>query len=195
MPINSAPHANHGRAFLQEWQVRDDLAAANELVIETALVDPWPFGGMVRQTFTLTHVELVVGVEVVAGDQPMPAMAGWHPWFRRQLDRGGPAELSFAAASIYEVDDDLIPTGAITDVPPPPWNACFVGVTSGPQITWPDAVSLHISSTFDHWVIFTEPEHALCVEPQSGPPAEFDLDPHVLQPGERLSGSMTLRWG
>ena len=27
-----------------------------------------------------------------------------------------------------------------------------------------------LTSTCDHWVVYTEPEHAICVEPQSGPP-------------------------
>ena len=197
MPINSAPHANHGRAFLQEWTVEN--AAPDRLTIETALVEPWPFGGRAVQHFELSDSALVVTAEVHAGEVAMPAMAGWHPWFRRRLARngnevGGDAELQFTADAVYSVDDDLVPTGALEAVPPAPWNACFVGVSDGPRITWPAALSLHISSTFDRWVIFTEPDHALCVEPQSGPPAEFDLDPHVLQPGEVLAGSMTMRW-
>ena len=69
-----------------------------------------------------------------------------------------------------------------------------LGVADGPTINWPGALSLAIASTFDHWVIFTEPEHAMCVEPQSGPPNEFHLSLRVIGPGESLVGSMTWRW-
>ncbi len=187
-PITSPPHANHGRTHLQEWAV----LGPNE--IRTELSDPWPFGGHAVQRFDLDDDALVVTVEVHSHDQAMPAMAGWHPWFQRQLDRGEPAELSFSAESIYAVDDDAVPTGELIPVPPGPWDACFVGLTEDPVIRWPGAVELTISSTFDHWVIFTEPEHALCVEPQSGPPNEVHLNPCILHPGEALVGSMALRW-
>ncbi len=187
-PPTSPPHANHGRSHLQRWEPVD------EATIRTDLGEPWPFGGHALQRFELTETSLTVTAEVHAGDRPMPAMAGWHPWFRRELARGAPAEVEFEAASIYAVDDDQIPTGGLLPVPPGPWDACFVGLRNDPIITWPQALRLTISSDFDHWVIFTEPEHALCVEPQSGPPNEFHIDPHVLHPGEALVGSMTLAW-
>ena len=34
---------------------------------------------------------------VTAADRPMPAQMGWHPWYRRQLDRGEPVELPESA--------------------------------------------------------------------------------------------------
>ncbi|MEZ5343546.1 MAG: hypothetical protein R2706_19550 [Acidimicrobiales bacterium] len=187
-PITSAPHANHGRTHLQRWDVVDHRT------IRTDLVDPWPFGGHAIQVFDLADDRLTVTVEVHAGHRPMPAMAGWHPWFRRQLSRGRRAELTFSAASMYATDDEATPTGELIPVPPGPWDACFVGLVADPVIEWPGAIKLTISSTFDHWVIFTEPEEALCVEPQSGPPNQLNANPVVLQPGESLSGSMTFAW-
>lgn len=187
-PLTSPPHANHGRTHLQRWDALDGHT------LRTDLGDPWPFGGHAIQRFSLTDTSFTVTAEVHAGEVPMPAMAGWHPWFRRQLDRGEPAQLTFAASSIYATDDNAIPTGELVPVPPGPWDACFVGLEADPVIEWPDAVHLTISSDFDHWVIFTQPDHALCVEPQSGPPNEFHLTPHMLNPGESLIGSMTLTW-
>ena len=187
-PLTSPPHANHGRTHLQRWtEIADGT-------IRTELGEPWPFGGHAVQRFGVTDHSFAVTAEVHAGDRSMPAMAGWHPWFRRTLDRGAPAEVSFDATSIYAVDDDQIPTGELVPVPPGPWDACFVGLAGDPVIDWPGALRLTVSSTFDHWVIFTKPDHALCVEPQSGPPNEFHLAPHTLGPGEALIGSMTFTW-
>ncbi len=203
-PLTSPPHANHGRAHLQAWRSVDGREAQNlgaehhigTTEIETDLDAPWPFGARVSQRFDLDDDSLTVTAQVTATEVAMPAMIGWHPWFKRELDRGGSAELTVdtTAASVYATDDEDIPTGELMAVPTGPWNACFVGLNEAPRIDWPGALTLSISSTFDHWVIFTEPEHALCVEPQSGPPNQFHLRPHVLRPGETLSGSMTLRW-
>lgn len=187
-PPTSGSHANHGRSHLQLWSPVD------ENTMRTELNEHWPFGGQAEQRFELTDTSFTVTAEVRAAETPMPAMIGWHPWFQRQLDRGQPAEIEFEAEAIYATDDDAIPTGELVPVPPPPWDECFVGLKADPVVRWPGALELTISSTFDTWVIFTEPEHALCVEPQSGPPNQFHLDPHIVQPGEPLTGSMTFTW-
>ena len=124
----------------------------------------------------------------------MPIMAGWHPWFRRKLAIGDTAELRVNPGRRYEVDEHLVPTGNLIPVAPEPWNECFVDLAERPVISWPGALELSIDSSFDHWVIFTEPEHAICVEPQSGPPNQINTQPHLIQPGQRFSGWMTLSW-
>jgi galactose mutarotase-like enzyme len=45
-------------------------------------------------------------------------------------------------------------------------------------------------------VVFTEPPHAVCVEPQCGPPDAFNLGHGfvVVEPGEPLVHTMTWRW-
>ena len=188
LPLTSPPHANHGRGYLQTW------TEVGPGVIRTDLGPPWPFGGHVIQRFELGETSLTTTLEVHADAEPMPAMAGWHPWFRRQLDVGEPARLTFAATSIYETDEHQIPTGRLLPAPAPPWDECFVDVTEGPAITWPGALRLAFGSTFDHWVVFTQPDHALCVEPQSGPPNQVNRDPLLARPGEPLVGKMTWTW-
>lgn len=194
-PLTSPPHANHGFTHLQPWFPVDSGGGDPSVAtIRTDLGEPWPFGGHVVQRFALGADSLTVQVEVHAGDVAMPAMAGWHPWFRRDLGRGGPAELTFEGGRVYETDEEDIPTGRIVDVPDGPWDACFVELSADPVIRWPGALSLTISSTFDHWVIYTRPEHALCVEPESGAPNEPNRSPRMVVPGAPLVGSMTLRW-
>jgi galactose mutarotase-like enzyme len=43
-------------------------------------------------------------------------------------------------------------------------------------------------------VVYTNPEHAVCVEPQSGPPDEFNLAPKIVEPGTPLVVEATFRW-
>lgn len=187
-PITSPPHANHGTAMHETW------SEVGDGVIETDLGSPWPFGGTVTQRFELTETHFVVTMDVTAGDVPMPAQMGWHPWYRRSLDRGGPLEVTFAADRIYATDDEQIPTGELVSVPPGPWDETFVEVTQTPILTWPGAVRVAVTSNFDHWVVFTKPDHAVAIEPQSGAPNDINRAPHVLQPAETLSGWMRLDW-
>ena len=133
-------------------------------------------------------------LEVHAAGRAMPAMVGWHPWYRRVLAGGAEAELEFEARSRYLVDERQIPTGELAPPPPSPWDECFVGRTRGPVIRWPGALELEIDSDLDHWVVFTKPDHALCVEPQSGPPNEVNTAPRLARPGAPVTGTMTLRW-
>lgn len=192
-PLTSPPHANHGTSHTQDWVRLDDRT------IQTDLTAPWPFGGHVKQTFDLVELSpregsLTVAISIHADGQPMPALTGWHPWFRRQLDRGEPAVLIVEPGAAYEVDESMIPTGKLVKPPPPPWNECFVNLAADPVIRWPGAIELTIASSFDHWVVYTEPEHAICVEPQSGPPNQINVTPFIVSPDTPLTGSMTLSW-
>lgn len=191
LPLNLPPHAAHGSACTSAWEVAD------ERTIRLDLAPPWPFGGRVEQTFDLTDDHLTMTLSVEA-DQAMPVMVGWHPWFHRFL--GGPdgrpveAVLAFEAESMYELDARMIPTGRLISPPPGPWDNCFTGVRAGPSVTWPGLVRLRLSSSCDHWVVFTRPGHALCVEPQSGAPDEFNRRAPVLAAGERLEAWFRLDW-
>lgn len=179
MPINHPPHAMHGIAYTSEWTALD----ANTMRLD--LADPWPFGGHAIHQGSVEGNTATFRLEVHAADRPMPAMAGWHPWYRK------PVDLSFTAAKMYERDDEDIPTGLV-DPPPGPWDDTFTGLAGPPSLRWPDGVAATISSTCDHWVIFTQPDHALCVEPQTGPPNEFNTKPQVVAPGVPLIAEMTL---
>lgn len=187
-PLTSPPHANHGTALRSTW-VQTDF---NE--IEAALVEPWPFAGLVAQRFVLADDHLTIHMSVQAGDSAMPAQLGWHPWYRRNLDRGGPLELEFAAARMYVTDEEQLPTGATVPMPPGPWDDTFVDVSQAPILRWPGALTVRLTSNFEHWVVFNRPEHAVAIEPQSGAPNDLNSAPHVLQPGESLTGFMRLSW-
>ena len=199
LPRNLPPHSAHGTGFSSRWTVLDEhvtpLGASVELALD--LGPPWPLGGRTTQRFELDPTGLTVTLAVEA-ERDMPAMVGWHPWFARYLPgpAGEPVEarLRFSARSMYELDDVAIPTGRLVSPPPGPWDNCFTGFEGGPVIDWPGLVGLRLSSSCDHWVIYTEPEHALCVEPQSGPPDQFNRGPQVVRAGERMEAWYRLAW-
>ena len=83
-------------------------------------------------------------------DEPMPVVVGWHPWFRR------PVELEIAPARAYERGPDGLPTGRLVDPRPRPWDDCVIELAGPPRLTWPHGLSLEITSSADHWVVYDE---------------------------------------
>ncbi len=185
VPTTMGPHAIHGYGFVTPWERIDESSIGFDFA------DPWPFGGRATQTFDLTDDRLRVEMTVDAADR-QPICVGWHPWFRREIGIGAPLELDFDPAVMYAVDDE-IPTGRQITPPPGPWDNCFAGLTDNPRLRW-GALTVEISSTLDHWVVYDMPEHAVCVEPQSGPPNDLNDAPLIIEAGESFAASMTLRW-
>ena len=196
LPLNLPPHAIHGTVFERAW----DVVAPDTLAID--LGPDWPFAGRVHQRFALRADGLDVELTLEA-DEAMPAMLGWHPWFRRVLagtpDRPLPTSpavaLRFAAAAMYVRGSDGLPTGELAPPGPRPWDDCFTGVDAPPRLTWPGVMTLEIRSSCDHWVVYDEPEEAVCVEPQTGPPDAANLAPRVVEPGAPLRATMGWDWG
>jgi aldose 1-epimerase len=191
-PLTSPDSANHGLAHIQPWRVIQHSDSV--LKIGTDLTAPWTFGGSVTQRFELDDNAMLIEIQIEADEWAMPVMAGWHPWFRRRLDIGDPAQLLVEPGRQYQLDENKVPTGALGAVGPQPWDDCFIDLAAPPTISWPGAFDLTISSSFDHWVIFTEPTNAICVEPQSGPPNEINRAPKIIDPGQRFFGWMGMTW-
>lgn len=188
LPINLPPHAIHGTTFDRPWREE----GAGRLSIE--LGPAWPFPGHAVQQIDLDADRLRLRLEVHARDEPFPASLGWHPWFARELSRGGPAVLSFTASHMLERDAEGIPSGRLVPPPPGPWDDCFSGLTAGPTIFWEGAVAIDLRSNVDHWVVYDEPAHALCVEPQTAAPDALNQAPRRVAPGEPLVAEMEIAW-
>ncbi len=96
---------------------------------------------------------------------------------------------------MYVRDAIGLPTGELINPPPGPWDDCFlnrdpVRLVYGRSL----AAVVTVSSDCDHLVLYDQPEHATCVEPQSGPPDAFNLQPEVVSPGSPLRRTMTWSW-
>jgi aldose 1-epimerase len=183
------PHAIHGVGYDRPWRIVDRRTLAIDLD------ERWPFRGRIVQRFALTEGSLSFELTLEA-DEPMPATIGWHPWFRRVLEPGDtPVELAFAAETMLVRDAVGMPSGRVASPPPPPpWDDAFTGVHADPVLTWPGRLRLSIGSSCTWWVVYTEPEHAICVEPQSGPPDAVNGTPEVVEPGAPLSHTMRWSW-
>ncbi len=179
-------HSIHGTGFVRPWAV--DAVGPATVSLSTDLGPHWPFTGTAYQTLDLAAGELTCRLTVDARDEPFPAQVGWHPWFVR------PVVLDVAPAVLYRRDHDGMPDGRLVAPPPRPWDDCVAGLPADPVLRWRDGCALTISSSCDHWVIYDEPAHALCVEPQSGPPDALTLAPVLAEPGRPVGHTMRWRW-
>ena len=185
LDVDLPPHAIHGTTYTREWTV--DLVDATDVELSIELA--WELGGTAHQRIALAGDGLRCELSVRAGDRAMPAEVGWHPWFAR------PDSLDVQPTAMYRRDAEGIPDGTLVEPAPPPWDDCFTGIDHA-VLRWggEPALALEVTSDCDHWVLYTEPEHAVCVEPQSGPPDAFTIRPRRLEPGEVLTRTMWWRW-
>ena len=188
LPLRLPPHAMHGTALDRRWEVvaSDDRG----LAMEIDLGPDWPWPGRAVHEVRLAPHRLDLRLEVHADGEPFPASCGWHPWFRR------PVALDLDATSSWRRDASGIPTGELVPAPTSTegLDDCLTGLRRPPRLRWPDGVELEVLSSCEHVVVFTQPEHAVCVEPQTGPPDALTLAPRVVG-SEPLVATATFRWG
>lgn len=177
-------HAIHGLVF--DRPVTTTSATPDSWSGSIAL--EWEFGGTVTHTVAVSGNRVVSTLQVEATTVgPFPVEVGWHPWFRK------PDRLDFSPTAMYERDEFGLPTGRLVEPSPGPWDDCFVNTeTIVLHYDRPAAPAVTVASDCDHVVVYDQPGDATCVEPQSGPPDAFNLQPHVAAPD--LARTMTLSW-
>jgi aldose 1-epimerase len=194
------PHAIHGTLLETAWDVV--AAGSGSATLAADLAAPWPFGGRAIHRVTLTAAALRAEIEVHATSRPMPAIAGWHPWFPRVLRDaagaavGGPVVVDLEAGGMLRRGPDGLPDGTVVrPIPPEPWDDCFIDVAGAPGVHWPGALAVEVESDAPCWVVYTENAAGVCVEPQTGPPDGLNTGEHALvEPGSPLVAAMTIRW-
>ncbi len=160
LPREDDGHALHGLGRDAAWE------QVGPLELSTTIASPWPVSGRARIAYELAEDRLHIRLR---WDGRGPgASLGLHPWFRRDVD-GVQAELGFEPMDQVQRGEDGLPTGRIVPPGPQPWDDCFT-TAKPPRLTWPGLIGLTLYSDADWWVVFTEPDHALCVEPQTAPP-------------------------
>jgi len=193
LPINSAPHAIHGLVHDAVWQVVNTSPTSATLRVD--LDQRWPFAGWVEHRISVdsTSVNLQLTVHATEHNDEiisMPAQVGWHPWFVR------PVQLEAEFKTMYVRDSDGI-AGAQRalqeqDVMQSPLDDCFTDAIAAPLLKYDNGLVVRLESDCSHWVVYNEPLHAICVEPQSGPPNGLNSEPLAVSPDHPLTRDFRL---
>lgn len=186
LPANFGGHAIHGVGFTRPWQMDSLEADAATLSLKLPEDAYWPFGGTATQIVRLRPDGLELHLAVQAGRHPMPAVLGWHPWFRK------PDQLTFAPDAMYPQDGEGIATLPCVVPTPGPWDDCFINHAEVALVS--AGQRLRMRANTDHWVVYDAAARATCVEPQTGPPDAFTVLPNRLEPGKRLELALKLTW-
>lgn len=122
-----------------------------------------------------------------AGEHAMPATIGWHPWFQK------PDRADIHPGRVYPRDAEGIATLPLAEPSPGPWDDCFLN--DQPVVIHRHGQRVRLTSDCDHLVVYDEPAHATCIEPQSGPPDAFNLGQAAhLAPHGSVSAWFLLEW-
>jgi len=212
LPRNLGGHAIHGTTFTRPWRV--EHADGGTCRISLELGEPWPWRGRVVQEFSLEFAALRMTIEVHADDEPFPAGAGWHPYFRRDVRPACEARVHVPAATRYETAD-MIPTGRIVPVDSTPADlrrcpevggrridVCYPQPDGPLRARWADVeLAMEQSPELSHAVVYTA-GHAFCLEPQTCAIDAFNLSERgvegtgtvVVEPGRPLVATSVWRW-
>jgi aldose 1-epimerase len=199
-PLNAPPHGLHGLVHSLPWTTTGPASWSIEIPgiapdadPEATTVSPAWFAPMrIDQTLRLHPDRLELFLEVSA-ETPVPATIGWHPWFRRRI-AGAQARVELPGAHMLARDASGITTDQRVEVPPQPWDDAFGGLTGPISVQWGEELRLEIEHDGPTTVVFTGRDHAVCVEPQTGPPDEVNQHPRLAGPDTPLRLTSTWRW-
>jgi len=186
LPLNLGEHAIHGVGLALPWRVEERSPVHVDLSLQLPENERWPFGGVARQRIEVQANALRMRLSVTADKCAMPAVIGWHPWFRK------PERIEFKPSAMYPRDAEGIAVRPLREPVPGPWDDCFVN--SEPVLLERGGQRLRLTSNCTRWVVYDEPAHATCVEPQSGPPDAFNLEPATLAAGASVDAWFLLEW-
>jgi aldose 1-epimerase len=163
------PHAIHGFGLISSWQ---EIGPGRSL-----LHLPAPYAGAtVEQRIEVLDEAIRWSLEYEPGNCDLPAWLGIHPWFPRDLGRGGSAEIEFAADSMLERDSEGLPSGKSIAPSKQPWDDAFTQIRGVPSVIWEDVARIEIECDAPWWVVYNEDAEAVCIEPQTAPPDAANLD-------------------
>ncbi len=169
LPTNfTPPHAIHGFTLTHPWQE----FGSGHFGIEF----PEPYSGArLEQRFEILDNALRWSLEYEAGDCELPFWMGFHPWFPRELERGGSVQIDFAPGKMFERGPDYLPSGKLVTPTTGPWDDAFTEVRGVPRVYWEEALEISIECDTPYWVVYDQDPDGVCVEPQTAPPDAANL--------------------
>lgn len=166
LPLDDDGNALHGLVRKATWDQTGDNAFVRQVGA------PWPQEGQARLRYVLDDHAVTIELSWDDGTD-FPCSLGLHPWFLDTLVTGERLELDVDPIEMLERGDRHLPTGRLIPPAPKPWDDCF-RMGRSPVLSWPGALSIRLDSTSPWWVVYDEPAHATCVEPQTVPPDAFN---------------------
>ena len=193
LPATYCGWAMHGTVLAKCWDVVEVSDAHVALVTE--LGPTWPWRGRAHLTWQLDAASLRSTLAVSSDGPSFPAEVGWHPWFRRRLERGAELSWSMRATAMLERGPDHLPTGRTVSPPPAqgPFDDAFAVADGRVEIRWPGVLTVTCQSDVAWVVIYDELDDLVCIEPQSGPPDGLGRSTPVT-PGSPRSASVSWTW-
>lgn len=198
LPVTRDTWALHGTALGQAAAVLDWSSEPDDARLVARIEDHpgWPWPTAIDIEWQLRPRVLTASITVHALVEPFPAVVGWHPWFRRQLDAGGPLAWGLEATERLVRGEDHLPTGARVpySAADGPFDDAFVVPDGRGSVRWPGLLAIDIASDGGWYVVFDELASFACVEPQSGPPDGLreDSGPAIVFPGS--PHTLTTTW-
>lgn len=189
--------ARHGLVSERPWKfIRTSSNEATLAIDVGGVSDPsgWPFETTVTQKYALTDTALHLRLDVHSKREPMPATAGFHPWFRSEIDGRQPV-ISFDPAGRVSVSGQ---TGRMLFDPElgrRPWDEVFSGLRTPPRVAWPDGPALTLLSDAEVWVYYEQTPGGFCIEPWTAPPGALGTAyAQVVTPGNPLTLGLSIDW-
>jgi aldose 1-epimerase len=162
------PHALIGYGAQSSWE---DIGGGRQ-----HLELPSPFNGAtVTQSYEILDNAIRWSLEFEANGCDLPVTLGFHPWFAREIGKGDSAELLFSASKMFKRGDDYLPTGEIITPTQTPWDDTFIEIKGVPEIIWPGAARLTMECDTPYWMVYSQDEDGICIEPVTAPPDAQNL--------------------
>lgn len=196
-----SPHAMHGVAWQQAWQVLSAGPDSAELGCRHTADAAWPFDFELRQQVALRDHALALRLQLRnTGTSPQPVGLGWHPYFAKRTG----SRLRLVVDARWESDADGLPTHRVAqpaidaEVSQLALDHCFEG-WPGEAVVGDELLRMRLSSSLSRVVVFTPADKPFyCVEPVSHVNNAINLvDPlahglRELAPGDQAEAWMTL---
>lgn len=176
LPVNEAPHALHGLGRLSDWSTDSTADTAASFSLDISPWWPWK----ARAELSVEVKESTVRITEILSSKTdtFPGQLGLHPWFNRHLAQTDePVSLEFYPEWEAEKGANKLPTGR--RIPPlkGPWDDCFgFFPTMSANLVWHD-VEMHITSSHAYATVFSVPQDAVCMEPQTSVPNALNFAP------------------
>ena len=186
--INFETFAIHGTVAFTAGKVLNQSETSVEILHETN--DSWPVKMKILQKWMITKNYVSSSAKISCDKGEFPAELGWHPWFKRHLNRGQRAIYAIEATSQYVKDKNSFTLNETKPIAIPPFDDAFHVPTGKGFIEWPNALRIDFTSNVDTFVIYDELEDLFCVEPQTGPPDAINHPKHLVSPQNPLEASV-----